>query len=540
MARHTVNIELHAGGGSQVAGEVGKVGKATTDLIVNVKKFGNLFGELGSNLGSLAQNLLKGGVWGIAQSIVQIGVDAFEKWRNAEKEAAEAAARHAQELLEKRQKCVSEYMETVERSLASEKQWIAHDLGMTQKRIALTKTLTQATIELEKARARAMGDTSGMRAADKRMADAEASARRQQLRAETSAAMREKNAEQRALADAQRGVKEQERVIRAINSRIRAGKEAAAAKAGNGENRTPYYQEYFASDEYKALRASGDAALKEYRKQKADVEKHRQALEKASAAFMGGRQAERAFEQSEKARRINETQDIIDENEEARRKQREEEDKAAQAEVQKIKALEREVAAERKALEREVAAEREKHERELHKRRMDDLRAEIAAQKDAASVLTSRSSAAQSEFDRAFAMYRDPSRAAAEIGEEKDYQNDLDRLHRDARRYGGKWRIDELSRLMSAGDTQGVTDTLKEWRRSKGFTPEIEAMVRASAAEKTKTTAEDELRKVNDKVASMSEVLKQIADSQSGKLGAIADSTSGLAAKVDQLLQVKG
>ena len=167
-----------------------------------------------------------------------------------------------------------------------------------------------------------------------------------------------------------------------------------------------------------------------------------------------------------------------------------------------------------------AAKERERLDREAHQKRMDDLREEIAKQKEASAPLRTV--------------------AAAEIGEEKDYQNDLDRLHRDARRYGGKWRIDELSRLMSAGDTQGVTDTLKEWRKSKGFTPEVEAMVRASAAEKTKTTAEDELRKVNEKVASMSDVLKQMADAQSGKLGTIADSTSGLAAKVDQLLQVKG
>ena len=32
MARHTVNIELKAGGGSQVASEMGKVGKASTGL----------------------------------------------------------------------------------------------------------------------------------------------------------------------------------------------------------------------------------------------------------------------------------------------------------------------------------------------------------------------------------------------------------------------------------------------------------------------------------------------------------------------------
>ena len=91
----------------------------------------------------------------------------------------------------------------------------------------------------------------------------------------------------------------------------------------------------------------------------------------------------------------------------------------------------------------------------------------------------------------------------------------MKRLHRDASRYGGKWRIDELSRLMAAGDSQGVTDTLTAWRRNKNFTPQIEAMVRASAAERTKTTAEDELRKIEN-------------------------NTAGLARKLDELLAMKG
>ena len=159
--------------------------------------------------------------------------------------------------------------------------------------------------------------------------------------------------------------------------------------------------------------------------------------------------------------------------------------------------------------------ERERLDREAHKKRMADIRAEIAASAGRGNILKATAANAQNEFDRAFAMYRDPSHAASVIGEEKDYQDDLKRLHRDASRYGGKWRIDELSRLMAAGDSQGVTDTLTAWRRNKNFTPQIEAMVRASAAERTKTTAEDELRKIEN-------------------------NTAGLARKLDELLAMKG
>ena len=205
-------------------------------------------------------------------------------------------------------------------------------------------------------------------------------------------------------------------------------------------------------------------------------------------------------------------------------KRMEREDEAARKketeDIQKFEAekkrLEKSIAAERLALVRMEAKERERLDREAHQKRMADLRKEIAAQKEAASVLTSRASAAQSEFDKAFAMYRDPSRAAAEIGEEKDYQNDLDRLHRDARRYGGKWRIDELSRLMSAGDTQGVTDTLKDWRKSRNFTPEVEAMVRASAAESAKTSTLDELRKIETNTAGLDKKLDELLSMKGG------------------------
>ena len=163
----------------------------------------------------------------------------------------------------------------------------------------------------------------------------------------------------------------------------------------------------------------------------------------------------------------------------------------------------------------DAARERDRLDRELHQKRMADIRAEIEEQKKAASPLSAVAASAATEFDRAFAMYRDPSRAAAEINEEKNRSADLERLHRDASRYGGKWRIDELSRLMAAGDSQGVSDTLATWRKSKSFSPEIEAMVRASAAERTKTTAEDELRKIEN-------------------------NTAGLARKLDELLAMKG
>ena len=212
---------------------------------------------------------------------------------------------------------------------------------------------------------------------------------------------------------------------------------------------------------------------------------------------------------------------------------------AAKAADEKYKATK--AAAEKAAkAEMEITKELENLDRQRHELRMADLREEIAKQKEAAEPFRAVVAAAQTEFDRAFAMYRDPEKAAAQIEEERDYASDLKQLHKDARRYGGKWRIDELSQLMSAGDTQGVTDTLERWRRNKNFTPEVESMVRASAAEKTKTTAEDELRKLNDKTEKLVADLKELSNTRDEKLSEIERNTNQLANKVDELLSVKG
>ena len=214
-------------------------------------------------------------------------------------------------------------------------------------------------------------------------------------------------------------------------------------------------------------------------------------------------------------------------------------DRAAAEKEAAQKAAEARAAAEQKAA-IAAARERDRLDRELHAKRMADLRAEIEEQKKAVSPLSAVAAGAATEFERAFAMYRDPSRAAAEIGEEKDRAEDLERLHRDASRYGGKWRIDELSQLMAAGDSQGVDSRLAEWRKSRSFSPEVEAMVRASAAEQTKTTAEDELRKLNEKTGELTQKLETLAQSRDGKLDGIERNTNQLANKLDELLTVKG
>ena len=536
MARRTVNITLSASGGNQVAAEFGKAGKASTDLIVNIKKIGNVFGEVGGHLGGFVQNLLKGGIWGIAQAAIGGVVSLCQKWRDSAKEAAEAAEKAAQRARDAHQSYIDNYMAAVKKAASTEDQWLSHGLSLTKQRIDATNNLVKATLELEKAEARARGDKSAMERIDRQIADADVESQREMLRQELKTAeLRRQNAEKSKTA-AQRGVNLQLKMIEKADDDSRKGLKKALADVGVFGDEYEKRREYFASDAYEKIRSDRKSAREKKASYEDDVRRYTQESDKAMSDILAIKQRMEALDKASEARRINAEQDLID-------KEKEEEKKAEaekERDLKKIAELQRKIAEERKRIEQEAAKERERLEKEAHQKRMADIRAEIAEQGRAASTLRGRAVVAQSEFDKAFAMFRDPSRAAAEIGEEKSYASDLDRLHKTARQYGGKWRIDELSRLMAAGDTQGVTDTLNTWRKSKGFTPQVEAMVRASAAENAKTTVEDELRKIDATVATMNDVLKQMADAQSGKLGTIADSTSGLAAKVDQLLRVKG
>ena len=253
------------------------------------------------------------------------------------------------------------------------------------------------------------------------------------------------------------------------------------------------------------------------KKARENIEKMEKAVERAEAKI--AEYKEKADDAKNAAKVLGEDLKVIGMKREARELEIQNEiDAKAKAAAEERAKADAKTAEERQKAEiaaaQAAAKERERLDREAHQKRMADLRAEIDVQNKAKSQQSAIAAAAQSEFERAFAMYRDPERAAQEIGEEKARAEDLDRFHKDARRYGGQWRIDELSALMSAGDTQGVQSRLQEWRKNGRFDASTEALVRASAAEQTRTTAEDELRK-------------------------ISANTAGLAAKLDELLAMK-
>ena len=161
MARHEINIELRANGSNAVS-EFGKVGKASRDLIVNVKKIGNVFGEIGGNIGGLFQNILKGGAFGIMQSVVALGVNTFQRWRDSAKEAAEAASKAAKETADSIKSSVSAISSTMSTGISSVDKYTTSLI----KQLDATRQLAVAEKELEKQRAIASGDSAAAARAD--------------------------------------------------------------------------------------------------------------------------------------------------------------------------------------------------------------------------------------------------------------------------------------------------------------------------------------------------------------------------------------
>ena len=446
---------------------------ASADLTTHVKKLGGVFGQAGGAIGGFVSNFLKGGVWGMAFEAVRGLFDYI-------KDAAEEAKRQAEELSKK----IVEQIDSVTSHINSYKSAVAEsaeaaraaaDAAAAKRRaeIDLTERLTKAEIELTRQRRIAAGEN-----ADTVNGESDAALREQAAKTARARADAEVAAAERRLSNAETELEDAQKESMTLWDAYRQMKENHA---------------YIVDDEQRAAHG---------RQMRAQFAQYESANRREMAANKRLDKETDAVAAAMKKRSVLEKELEAQELKAANEKAVKEADAAKKTAEERQKA---EIAAAQAA-----AKERERLDREAHQKRMADLRAEIDVQNKAKSQQSAIAAAAQSEFERAFAMYRDPERAAQEIGEEKARSADLDRLHKDARRYGGQWRIDELSALMSAGDTQGVQSRLQEWRKNGRFDASTEALVRASAAEKTRTTAEDELRKISANTADLAEKLEEL------------------------------
>ena len=116
----------------------------------------------------------------------------------------------------------------------------------------------------------------------------------------------------------------------------------------------------------------------------------------------------------------------------------------------------------------------------------------------------------QGEFNAAFDLWRDPEAAASAVEADKKRGEDMKRFRKEVNRYGGKGKIDEYAQLMRAGDEEGMQERLTQWRKSSKFTPQVEQMVKAAAADQNRNAAEKSLANIEKNTADLAKKIDQI------------------------------
>ena len=168
------------------------------------------------------------------------------------------------------------------------------------------------------------------------------------------------------------------------------------------------------------------------------------------------------------------------------------------------------VDAQKKAAEAELNRMKEAERAAEAQRRKAEADRKAAEQAEKAGALSAFRDSAKSQFEQAFDLWRNPEAAKAAQDEEKSREDDMKRFRKDVNRYGGKWRIDEYAALMRQGDEEGMQSKLAEWRKSSKFTPQVEQMVKAAAAEQNENASERALQNIEKNTADLANKIDQL------------------------------
>ena len=127
-----------------------------------------------------------------------------------------------------------------------------------------------------------------------------------------------------------------------------------------------------------------------------------------------------------------------------------------------------------------------------------------------AETLTSFRDNSAAQFERAFDLWRDPEAAQQAVDADKKRGEDMKAFRKAVNRYGGKGKIDEYAQLMREGDEEGMQERLTQWRKSSKFTPQVEQMVKAAAADQNRNAAEKSLANIEKNTADLAKKIDQL------------------------------
>lgn len=441
-----------------------------------IAKLSTIFGGLGASIGGAVNMLLHGGVWGAAAEGVKMVIGAIQKWRAEAALAAEENAKAFAKVQEKAKEAADQMKSSYQKSnelidAAAKKKF---------EDIELTKKQTKAELELAAAKAKAAGKESEAAALSRKAAGEDTKATKESAKITVDAAKKKLDAAKKQAL----GLPGWENNGQDFKFDAREWEKQRRARNG----RMMYLRQQIKDAENQNIEAAAHAQDKGGNKKEfadiGDLKKELEDEKKAKESFIVQMKTAR-----QAAENIADAERVLT--------QARKEEKVAIVENQKSIFIGR--------------TEAIKASKEEQLKALQDKQSKISAPR---AGLTSEVSRWQGEFNAAFDLWRDPEAAQQAVDADKKRGEDMKAFRKAVNRYGGKGKIDEYARLMRAGDEEGMQDRLAQWRKSSKFTPQVEQMVKAAAADQNRNAAEK-------------------------SLAAIEKNTGDLAKKIDELLSLK-
>ena len=474
-----------------------------------IAKLSTVFGGLGASIGGAVNMLLHGGVWGAAAEGVKMVIGAIQKWRA---EAALAAEMNAKAMKESAERA-KEAAEAMKASYQKSNEMIDAAAKKKLEDIELTKKQTKAELELAAAKARAAGDDTKASKLEQQASQAEAKA------AEDSAKVS----------------------VKAAEDKLKAAKDAAKYLPGwktkngvqaNGSDKDGLYAPRTTGKDFEFDGKKWDKERRKVRDRINELEgilnpatrqkSWSQSVYEAQGfwgktkAFLGipeGKENNTGVQDPTQRKKLQEELEGLRNSltylKENWKKAKQAAENIAEAErvLTNARKSEQAVIVENQksiVIARATAAKASKEE-QLKKLRDDKSGLDAKRSSSASEV-----SRWQGEFNTAFDLWRDPEAAASAVEADKKRGEDIKRFRKEVNRYGGKGKIDEYARLMREGDEEGMQERLSEWRKSSKFTPQVEQMVKAAAADQNKNAAEKSLANIEKDVSGLTKKIDEL------------------------------
>lgn len=493
------------------------MGKVPTEAAKGFGKLGSIakgaLSGISGSIKALGAEFMRGGIWGLAANVA---VRAFAWGWEKIQEGAEKAAKRAKQAFEDSLSSVKGNVASAAESFAAMSSSIDTAISKFDTMTNKVRELTKAEIELAKQQAIANGmDASAANAAAADLAaqvdtEAEEARLNNEIKLNQKRVDEAKKSEQEIVAQIETANKtkadaeakyqaEREKYIKA-NSKTSTfqgtqyGGVWIESYDNSAERREKEGKAFDESEEGRKAREDVTKADENIKNAEKEREKIQAAADKASTAIENANTAIATLETKREARELAAQNELTAKVKEEQKKKDEAAKVAAEKEAETKQKLAEKTAAEQMRLDREAAAARERQAQKELDQKIKNHQKLIAAENKAEAEARTAQSKAESKLQQAWGWYRDKDSMRAQLEEEK---------------------ADAAAQKQFEKDFAKLKSKRRDWRTAENLSVDDEAVRRVGLAREEKAAADKHL----------AEIEKNTAD---------------LAAKLDELLQVKG